>query len=298
MKSNYHKINWIGIIAVILLLFASCQKKFNPDSYAPIQTFGGFGSSSQIQPSNLVGHWSFENSLIDSVSSALGNGVGTSFTNGIKGQALQGANNGYFITTPSTAVLNLQSLTISLWVNVPPNLTGTYGFVCLSNTNDFWGNFDVFFENLPSPNNVKDISNTILKGHFENWKHALVNNKDTIIDHETWLGNFSIGSAWNKWTHIVFTYDAATSTFNVYVNGSSIVSPIVNTGNGNLTFQHASALIFGTMQFNVTPSLGTAGGPQSWASYVPGAIDEVRIYNKALVAADVRALYQLEKLGK
>jgi hypothetical protein len=72
----------------------------------------------------------------------------------------------------------------------------------------------------------------------------------------------------------------------------------VNAGNGNLTFQNATALIFGTMQFNATPSLGTAGGAQPWASYVPGAIDEVRIYNKALVAADIKALYQLEKLGK
>ncbi len=291
MKSNYSKLKGIGLIAAILLLFASCQKKFNPDSYAPVQSFGGFGSSNQIQPSNLVGHWAFENSLIDSVSSALGDGVGTSFTNGIKGQALQGANNGYFITTPTTAVLNLQSLTVSLWVNVPPNLTGTYGFVCLSNTNDFWGNFDVFFENLPSPNNVKDITNAILKGHFENWTGP-------TTDHETWLGNFSIGAVWNKWTHIVFTYDAATSTFNVYVNGSSIVSPIVNAGNGNLTFQHASALIFGTMQFNAIPSIGTAGGPQDWASYVPGKMDEIRIYKAALTADEVKALYQLEKLGK
>jgi hypothetical protein len=292
MKQIYYRlISVSSLIVSILFMIISCQEKFDPKSYAPIQSFGGYGASSDIAPTNLVGHWSFENSLIDSVSSAMGNGVGTSFTDGIKGQALQGADNGYFITTPSTAVLNLQSLTISLWVDVPPNLTGTYGFVCLSNTNDFWGNFDVFFENLPSTNNVKDISNAILKGHFENWTSP-------TTDHETWLGNFSIGPVWNKWTHIVFTYDAATSTFNVYVNGSSIVSPIVNAGNGNLTFQNASALIFGTMQFNVTPSLGTAGGPQSWASYVPGAIDEVRIYNKALVASDVGALYQLEKRGK
>ncbi len=288
---KYGFLGGFPIFLMVIILFFSCQKKFNPASYAPVQSFGGYGSSSEIAPSNLVGHWSFENSLIDSVSKTVGTGVGTSFTTGIKGEALQGANNGYFITTPSNAVINLQSLTISLWVNVPPNLTGTYGFVCLSNTADFWGNFDVFFENLPSLNNVKDISNAQFKAHFENWQTP-------TTDHETWLGQYPIGNVWNKWTQLAITYDASASTFNVYVNGSSIVSPVVNAGNGNLKFQNASALIFGTMQFNVTPSLGTAGGPQPWASYVPGAMDEVRIYNKALVASDINALYQLEFRGK
>jgi hypothetical protein len=287
MKQIYFRLlTATSLIVTIILFFTSCQKKFDPKSYAPIQSFGGFGSSSEVAPSNLVGHWSFENSLIDSVSSTVGNGVGTSFTNGIKGQALQGANSAYFITTPSTAVKSLQSMTISLWVNTPQNTTGTYGLVSLSNTNDFWGNIDLFFENGSSPTNAQ------LKAHIENWTSP-------NTDHDTWLGAYGIGAVWSKWTHIALTYDAGTSSFNYYVNGSSILaSPVVNAGNGNLTFQNATALIFGTMQFNATPSLGTAGGAQPWASYVPGAIDEVRIYNKALVAADIKALYQLEKLGK
>lgn len=273
------------VVTIAAFLFSSCQKNFNPKSYAPVQSFGGYGSSSEIAPSSLVGHWAFENSLVDSVSNTIGTGVGTSFTNGIKGQALQGANNAYFITTPSNAVKSLQSFTISLWVNTPQNTTGTYGLVCLSNTADFWGNFDVFFENGSSATNAQ------FKAHIENWQTA-------TTDHETWLGAYPIGAVWNKWTHLVVTYDATSSTFNMYVNGSPIISPVVNAGNGNLVFQNASALIFGTMQFNTTPSLGTAGGAQPWASYVPGAIDEVRIFNKALVAGDIKALYQLEKLGK
>ncbi len=274
-----------ALIPVILILLISCQEKFDPKSYAPVQSFGGYGNSSQIASANLVGHWSFENSLIDSVSSTVGTGVGTSFTAGIKGQGLQGANNAYYITTPSTAVVNLQSFTIALWVNTPQNTTGTYGLVCLSNTQDFWGNFDVFFENGSSYNNAK------FKAHIENWQTPTTN-------HDTWLGAYDIGDVWNKWTHLAVTYDANTSAFNMYVNGSSIISPVISAGNGNLTIKNASALIFGTMQFNATPSLGTAGGAQPWASYVPGAMDEVRIYNKALAATDINALYQLEKRGK
>jgi hypothetical protein len=281
---KYSKINRIGLIAAILLLFASCQKKFNPDSYAPVQSFGGFGSSSQIQPSNLVGHWAFENSLVDSVSGTVATGVNTTFSTGIKGAGLQGADKGYVTSTPSNAILGLQSFTVSLWVNVPQNTTATYGLVGLSNTADFWGNFDIFFENGSTS------SNGIFKYHVENWKTA-------TTDNETWSDNLSVGDVWNKWIHFAVTYDAGSSTFVVYQNGGAINTK-VNTGNGALKFQNASALIFGTMQFNVTPSIGTAGGPQTWAGYVPGKMDEIRIYKAALSADEVKALYQLEKLGK
>ncbi|WP_431212902.1 hypothetical protein ACQ86N_45875 [Puia sp. P3] len=37
---------------------------------------------------------------------------------------------------------------------------------------------------------------------------------------------------------------------------------------------------------------------QSWASFLLGTMDEVRIYNKALSGGDVKALFQLENLGK
>ncbi|MBS1654643.1 MAG: hypothetical protein JSU05_07350, partial [Bacteroidetes bacterium] len=113
--------------------------------FAPFSV-NGYTAAAQIAPANLIGHWSFENSLIDSVSSTIATGVGTSFANGVKGKALQGANNGYVISVPSSAVVSMTSFTISLWVNTPQNTTGTYGLVCLSNTNDFWGNLDFFFE--------------------------------------------------------------------------------------------------------------------------------------------------------
>ncbi len=119
MKRN-KKYNFSTYISGILLLavgITSCQKSFDPASYAPAQTFGGYTTSREIAASNLVGYWGFENSLIDSVSNKNGNGVGTSFTTGIKGNALQGANNGYFITTPSSAVVGLKSFTISFCVN-------------------------------------------------------------------------------------------------------------------------------------------------------------------------------------
>lgn len=284
MKSHYSYINRFAVIAAFLLLFASCQKKFDPGSYAPEQSFGGFAKSNQIQASNLVGYWSFENSLIDSVSSTVATGVNTTFSNGIKGAGLQGADKAYVTSIPSNAVIGLQSMTVSLWVNVPQNTKGTYGLVALSNTAADWGNFDIFFENGST------ASNAVFKYHIENWQTA-------TTDKDTWSDNLSIGDVWNKWIQMVVTYNAASSTFIVYQNGAAINTK-VNAGNGPLKFQNGSALIFGTMQFNVTPPIGTDKGPKDWVSYMPGKMDEIRIYKVALTADEVKALYQLEKLGK
>ncbi|MCZ0212096.1 hypothetical protein OZK63_42805, partial [Streptomyces sp. UMAF16] len=70
---------------------------------------------------------------------------------------------------------------------------GTFGLVCLSNTQDFWGNIDIFFENGSTPTNAN------LKAHIENWVNP-------TTDNDQWLGTFAAGNIWNKWSHIVLTY--------------------------------------------------------------------------------------------
>jgi hypothetical protein len=68
---------------------------------------------------------------------------------------------------------------------------------------------------------------------------------------------------------------------------------------GNAAFPAgASKIIFGTEQFQTTPSLGTAGGTQGWAGYLTGQLDEVRIYDVALSASDLKALIILQGKGK
>ena len=57
-------------------------------------------------------------------------------------------------------------------------------------------------------------------------------------------------------------------------------------------------MVFGTVQFQTTPSLTTSTGKQDWASYLVGQLDEVRIYNKALTADEISALSKLEGRGK
>lgn len=275
----YNKLFVALLIIATGISLSSCYKKFDPESYAPPLSIGGYTSSKEIAPTSLVGYWAFDGSLVDSISNTSGANNGTSFTGGIKGQALQGADKGYVLVDPGTSVKSLQSFTITNWVNSPQNTNGIVGLIDIANANSFWGNMTIFFENGGSASTGK------LKIH--------VNNNGT----DAWLGNYDLTNPWNTWMNIAVSYDAASSTFKVFINGSKIATQTVSNY-GALTFQNATKMVFGTVQFQTKPSLTSATESQDWASYLTGALDEVRIYNKALEESDINALVKLEGRGK
>jgi hypothetical protein len=56
-------------------------------------------------------------------------------------------------------------------------------------------------------------------------------------------------------------------------------------------------MVFGTVQFQTDPSLTSESTAQSWASYLTGSLDEVRLYNAALTDDQINALVKLESRG-
>ena len=73
----------------------------------------------------------------------------------------------------------------------------------------------------------------------------------------------------NTWTHLAATYDG--STLRLYVNGTQVGSRAVS---GSLATSTGALRI---------------GGNSLWGEYFAGRIDEVRIYNRALTAAEIQA---------
>ena len=267
-------------IAVSSLLFTSCYKKFDTKSYAPPLDIGGFSSSNEIASANLVAYWPFDGDLVDKVSNTAGTNTGTTFGIGYKGQAMQGAANSYVLATPSAAVTGLHSFTIGYWVNSPLHPTGIAGLVTLANTNQFWGNIEMFLEN----------GGTLAEMKF---RAKVINNGTTEIG----IDKDGVANFYTKWNHLALTYDAATSTFKFYVNGSLSTSK-VQAGLGPLNFVNSGKIVFGTAQFMTTPSQTSSHGAEPWASFMTGLLDEVRIYNKALSAEELSALVTLEGRGK
>ncbi len=266
-----------GVLSASFLL-SSCYEKFDPESYAPPLSIGGFTSSAEIAPSNLVAYWPFDNNLADNVSKIAGENAGTTFTAGIKEAAIQGGADKYITTEVTDAVKNLKSFTVTSWVNSPQNTDGIVGILDLSNPKSFWGNLTIFFEN------GSNATDAILKVHVQN---------DTK---EAWLGNYTVKNIWNTWASIAVSYDAPSSTFKFFVNGSRIATQTI-AGFGDIKFVNPGKLVFGTVQFQTSPSLN-GGEKQSWANYLKGQLDEVRIYNKALSETEINSLVKLEGRGK
>ena len=73
----------------------------------------------------------------------------------------------------------------------------------------------------------------------------------------------------NTWTHLAATYDG--TTLRLYVNGVQVGSRAV-----------ASPLLTSTGVLRI-------GGNSVWGEFFAGRIDEVRLYNRALAAAEIQA---------
>ncbi len=273
-------LNSISSVIIVSLLLSSCYKKFDPASYQPPFTINGYTSSAEIGQGHLVGYWAFDGSYIDSVSGTAGTGTGTSFTGGFKGQALQGALNSYVLASPSNAIRNMQSFTISEWVKTPPPSTGIIGIFTLSHPTLFWGNIEIFFENGSSNANGK------LRVHIHHNGGDRTYAADGIVN------------LFDAWINLSVTYDQSNSTVKIFVNGTQVSSGTVSNLSGPLSFTNVGNIVFGTTQFQTTPSQTTGSGSQPWASFLTGQIDEVRVYNKALSATELQSLIVLQGKGK
>lgn len=266
-------------VAALSVALTSCYDKFDSESYAPPLNIGGFTSSNEVAAGNLVAYWSFNGTLLDSISNTSGTNVGTTYSNGIKGQAIQGSNNAYVLFDPTPAILGLQSFTISQWVNTPLNEDGIVGLVNLSNTSRFWGNINIFIEN-GSTQTAARVKAIITNGDRET---------DILVE--------GLAGVFGTWTNITVSYDATSETLKFYANGNLQGTKQV-AGYGPLQFTNSGPMVFGTVHFMTDPSLTTGSGHQDWAGYLIGQLDEVRIYNKALTDEEVSSLVRLEGRGK
>jgi len=281
---RYKNLFLAGLPALALVFaLSSCQKSFDAKSYRPskpLPTFGGYNSSKQIAPDNLVAYWAFNGSLTDSVKKTSGTANGTSFGTGITNKGLQGALNAYALCDAPDGLATIKSLTLSAWVNTPPPSVGILTYFSYANTSNFWGNIECFFENGSDNTNGKVRIHMAQNG----------NDNTYSID--------NVPNLFNAWVNIVVTYNQTDGTCVLYVNGDAKNTGKAGSLTGPLAFTNTGKVTFGTTQFMTTPSQTSATGPQDWASFITGQIDQVRVYNSVLSAAQVSALYNLDKLGR
>jgi hypothetical protein len=266
-----------GILTI--LLAGSCQKFDRPElviipdpplpAYNPLKVYMPFEGSAKD---------SGQLNLTFTPNSA-------TYTTGISGQAYQGSASSYFVLSSlGDTLTNMGSSSFSFWVN-GTSVANATGLFAIAEKTEFWGNFEVFFEGY-----AVDNTTGYLKIHMFNKNAATSSNAKG----EAW-SEVKIPNVFNKWTHLAITYNADNSTLKVYSDGAEVLSKVLATNYGKLAFNNVSGMSVGSFAFMTNPSLTTNHGAESWARNFSGKMDQFRVYNKALSATEVQALFTAKR---
>jgi len=277
------------MLVALLIHSSACTKAKYDDDYTkgdPPPIAGGYVNSREVAKADLVAYWAFDDGYVDSVGGLTGTNSGTSFVRGQKGDAMQVGGSNYFVfDNPGTVIPALNAFSISFWMKTPINTSFGYGIFSLNNPTDFWGSLDVYIDNGSTSDSAW------FKVHFNN-ANAVNSGQFLAV---------KIGNPWDKWVHMVATYDNS-GNFVVYQNGSPVYTTLIKDANGvafpTLKFPGPTKMVIGTWQFQTVPSLTSGATSQPWAGSFGGALDEFRIYKRALNALEVSALFKLEKQGR
>jgi hypothetical protein len=270
-----------GLLGVMLMVIAgpSCQKMDRPE-------LGELILDPPPPPLTLMdskSYWPFDVNTRDTGEWKLQTTASNvALVDGVTaGKAAQIGPGGYLVVRNIPDALKAPgSFTLSFWMNgVGPVQGGAQGLFAISNSKEFWGNFEMFLENL---NNGAEA---FIKIHMYN-KNA-PNGKG-----EEWV-EVKIPNALNKWTHIAVTYNAANSEITIFADGqpTSVNKRVLAGGNyKGFAWDDVTGLVIGSFAFQVTPTLASHGA-ESWAKSFNGALDQVRIFTKALTPAEVTNLF-------
>lgn len=252
----------LAFILFICVVAISCSKD-NDNPPAPTPT-------PQPTPvpkpdSSLIAYYAFTGNAIDSSvyrhDGVVSNAVLTTDRNGAADRAYAFNGTNSYIRLPGTAEFDQNgSISISAWVN--PQLICGPGVGCLivwrGDGQSAHDPYALYFNN-----NSVGIRKDVGTGTTINQALAPVDN--------TYL---------NKWTHFAGTYDSATNTGKVYINGLLVKEEVFTS----------SAVKYATAGFLTNIGMATIGVNNDPIGAFKGSIDDVRIYKKVLTADDILKL--------
>lgn len=293
--SNYIQLRKSSIALLFLVvLAASCTKDGNPNNLPSVSTaayegkIDGYSSSNEVFPENLIAYWSFDDTKNELVSgTAPGTSANDSYvTGGVRGKALSLAAGYLYFPTQFQRFKtdSLKSFTISAWIKLQNNGSKKTMLFQLARPGIFTGNI-----NFTLNTNANPASNTnlVIQPTFTTVGGGTQDNLNTALYP-------TIGTT--KWTHVLLTYDGSSGVFNIWGDGVK-VGAFPNRGTGNNLFKsyEPSEIIIGS-NYNGIPGKSVS----SDVSFAPmtGQIDEIRIFNKSLGDAYIKALYNLGLANK
>ena len=281
------------LIAFIALFagsaFYACKddkKKDDPDD--------GKIDPSTIAANNLVAYFPFDVDGSDVKGHAVTpkNVTASDFVKGQRGNAYKGKEgSGFIYALPENdKIAKAKGLTFAMWINSPAPVDGSPVLCTINGTTGEWdmpGSFTLQFQ---------DATQFVDTVGFKLYQFN--------IDTE-WKGQWSdlFSSAYypaNNWFHFVAMYDESTSMYKAYGNGNLIWSEVRYAGPepdageqpllGNMSLpEDADKLYIGAWW-----KLLEGEEADFWAQYYVGLLDELRIYDRGLTDAEVKALFDAE----
>ncbi len=229
-----------------------------------------------LAPSGMVSWWpadAHSSDIIDSNHGSLRNGA--TFGSGLVGQqfTLDGVND--YIEVPDSPSLTPPSMTLDAWVNPATVSTAAEGRVILSKYNS----------NNPSINGVSWVLVMLNTGRLR-----FVVYQDTPGSIARGVDTSGSVLAAGVWTHVAATFDSGTQVMTIYVNGSAVPSSLIPGAGSTVTSIADSA----------TPlRIGTyVNGVGQFVGFWSGMIDEAELFNRALTASEIFAIFSSGSAGK
>lgn len=306
IKKQHIVISIAGMILSVFLLI-SCKKDGNPNNLPGVSpadyegTVDGFHSSDEIFPQNLVAYWSF-----DGTKNEIKTGVApTSSANdsyidgGVRGKALK-LNAGYLYFAhqfPAFKTDSLKSFTISEWVQILNNGSKRTMIFQLARPGIFNGsiNFALNTNSFPATNTnelkIQPTFTTVGGGTQDN-----INTKRDNPGDPNYFPYVTPKIGADKWTHIVIVYNGTSGFFDIWADGVKAGAfPSRGTGNNLFKSYEPGEVIIGG-NYNVIPDKAV-NTDVSFAA-MTGSIDEIRVFNRVLPDAYIKALFNLGKANK
>ena len=288
MKNNKSILKGLFLLGIVVTVF-SCQKMVRPDLVLVSDDDPAFNGPLQRL-------WAFEGTATDSIWGSRGTAKGISYIDGVKGKAYKGSATGQIEYATLGKAATMESFTIAFWMKAESKDGGAQAVFMLPNPDDFWGNTFMLIDG-PAKND-----SMLVKFNFAgNWIEFTGNGSNAN-------GLNRWPNAYNKWIHVAFTYDAATSKFAAYRDGNKLplassvtdrFKPKKNPNDPNekpeplgaLKFNNPSKFVIGGFQQHI----GIIAPADSWMLLYTGGLDQFRIYTKALSDSEIKDLFTSKK---
>ncbi|HOX82557.1 MAG TPA: Ig-like domain-containing protein [Chryseolinea sp.] len=275
-----------------------------------------FATEGTFVPSNVIAHWTFENSTEDVVGTFDPGNAGTDVTYVDSRSATAGKAASFNGTTTIIEVPNGNQLmshndfTLSFWVKADGSkeghfvmgLAGWYGFQ-FEIAGGAWTAVDkgVKIATRYQLASTTDAEDTWWNGQANGWQGSLFAK----------VSDGAIGTTFkDKWANVVCTYDAASKVGSMYVNGEKVRAwdfdqwpdGDAKKGATGVTFAGNTTGGGNNLAFGFIQASGNRKISDTWAdpsdpanNHFKGLLDDVRVFSRAITATEVTLIYNSEK---